>query len=248
MCKDQAIHSGVHRVAVLVRPGLLPIEVGIVHRLFGQARSVAGEPLYEVVTCGVVPGEVCTDADFTVNIAHGPEILDTADTVVVPAGSEDYEPQTAGRLSPRLADALARIRPGARVASICTGSFILAAGGLLEGRRATTHWKSCELFRELFPAVELDPGVLYTDQDNVLTSAGVAAGIDLCLHMIRQDHGARVANDVARGTVVAAHRDGGQAQFIQRPVPGPRSASTGAARAWALEHLDRPLTLRELAA
>ncbi|WP_425471986.1 GlxA family transcriptional regulator [Streptomyces piniterrae] len=240
-----------HRVAVLVRHGLLPIEVGIVHRIFGEARSASGEWLYEVVTCALEPGEVRTDADFTLNVAHGAEALEEADTVVLPASGVDYDPGTersAGRLSPTMADALRRIRPGTRIASICTGAFVLAAAGLLDGRRATTHWRSVDDFRRLFPAVELDADVLYTDEGDVLTAAGVASGIDLCLHMIRCDHGAAVANDVARRTVVPPHREGGQAQYIRRPVPEPQASSTGTARAWALEHLDRPLSLRELAA
>lgn len=236
-----------HRVVVLVREGLLPIEVGIVHRLFGQAGSAAGERLYEVVTCALRPGEVRTDADFRIVVAHGPQALAEADTVVVPAAAADYEP-TAGLLDEPLAAALALIRPGTRVASICSGSFVLAAAGLLDGRRATTHWKSCAQFRALFPAVRFDPDVLYTEDGDVLTSAGVASGIDLCLHMIRSDHGAAVANEVARGTVVPPHRDGGQAQYIARPIAEPARSSTARARAWALEHLDRPVTVAELAA
>ncbi|MFI5801821.1 GlxA family transcriptional regulator [Streptomyces sp. NPDC051561] len=236
-----------HKVAILVRPGLLPIEFGIVHRLFGQARSASGELLYEVVTCTPEPGEVATDTDITVNVAHGPQVLADADTVVVPAAQEDYGPQERGRLDPRVAAALAHVRPGTRIASICTGSFVLAAAGLLAGRRATTHWKSCDEFRALYPEVDLDPDVLYTDDTGVLTSAGVASGIDLCLHMIRADFGAAVAAEVARATVVPPHREGGQAQYIQRPVPAPEISSTGRARTHALAHLDRPLTLAELA-
>jgi transcriptional regulator GlxA family with amidase domain len=241
-------HTGRHRVAVLVRHGLLPLELGIVHQLFGQARTAAGEPLYDVVTCALVPGEVRTDADFPIRVAHGPEALGDAGTVLVPASHEADESETAGRLPAPLADAFARIRPGTRIASICTGAFVLAAAGLLDGRRATTHWKSAEHFTRLYPAVRLDPDVLYTDDGGVLTSAGEAAGIDLCLHMIRSDHGAAVAGDLARRTVVPPHREGGQAQFIQRPVAEPRLSSTGKARAWALEHLDRPVSLRQLAA
>ncbi|WP_052866142.1 GlxA family transcriptional regulator [Streptomyces niger] len=251
VCKDRAMtafeESGRHRVAVLVRHGMLPMELGIVHRVFGQARSAAGEPLYEVVTCAVEPGVVRTEADFTINVAHGPEALAEAQTVVVPAAHEDYTPEE-GRLDAPLAAALARIRPGTRVASICTGAFVLAAAGLLDGRRATTHWRSTEDFRRLFPAVCLDPEVLYTEDGHVLTSAGVASGVDLCLHMVRSDFGSGVANEVARSTVVPPHREGGQAQYIQRPVPDRQFATTGAARAWALENLHRPLTLRELAA
>ncbi|MGW7200691.1 GlxA family transcriptional regulator [Streptomyces chryseus] len=236
-----------HRVAVLVRDGLLTMELGIVHRLFGQALSPAGEPLYEVLTCTPEPGDLRTDADVTVRVAHGTDILAEADTVIVPASDEDYTPRAAPRLPPALAKALRRIRPGARVASICTGSFVLAAAGLLDGKRATTHWRSAADLQRLHPRVRVDADVLYTDDDGVLTAAGVASGVDLCLHMIRADHGSRVANEVARGTVVPPHRDGGQAQYIPRPVTPPRQSSTEPARTWALEHLDRPISLRELA-
>ncbi|WP_314174858.1 GlxA family transcriptional regulator [Streptomyces winkii] len=246
--------DGRHRVAVLVRPGVMPLELGLVHQMFGAARSPegtggGGAPLYEVVTCTLTPGPVRTNADFTAYVAHGPEALDEADTVILPATHEEDDPETAGRLGAPLAAALRRIRrPGTRIASICTGAFVLAAAGWLDGRRATTHWKSAEDFRRLFPRVDLDPDVLYTHEDELLTAAGEAAGIDLCLHMIRSDHGAAVANDVARSTVVPPHREGGQAQFVPRPVPEPSvRSSTGAARAWALRHLHRPLSLRELA-
>ncbi len=239
--------DGRHRVAILVRDRMLPFELGIVHRLFGQARTDAGAALYEVVTCALVAGEIRTDADFTITVAHGPEALAEADTVVIPGSEIDREPD-AGPLEPSLGAALARVRPGTRVASICTGSFVLAAAGLLAGRRATTHWRSSARFRERFPDVVFDPDVLYTDDDGVLTSAGAASGIDLCLHMIRTDHGAAIANEVARGTVVPPHREGGQAQYINRPIPDPRISSTGRAREWALANLHRPVTLRELAA
>ncbi|QSE83910.1 GlxA family transcriptional regulator [Rhodococcus koreensis] len=237
-----------HRVVVFVRDGLLPIEFGIVHRLFGEARSRDGEPLYEVLTCALEPGTVRTDTDVTLSVEHGPALLGTADTVVVPASDQDYDPPEDGRLPRHLSDAFAHIRPGTRVASICTGSFVLAAAGLLENRRATTHWKSADAFRRLYPDVHLDPGVLYTHDGTVLTAAGVASGIDLCLYMIRVDHGASVANEVARGTVVPPHRSGGQAQFVTAPVPEADGASTSGARVRALARLDQPLSLRELAA
>ncbi|WP_241562642.1 GlxA family transcriptional regulator [Streptomyces hoynatensis] len=239
---------GRHRVAVLVRHGLLPIEVGIAHRILGDARTEAGERLYEVVTCATEPGELRTTADFTVHVAHGPEALAAADTVIVPAAHERDETYLEGRLPPALAAALGRVGPGTRIASICTGAFVLAAAGLLDGRRATTHWASCDRFRALFPRVRLDADVLYTQDGRVLTSAGVAAGIDLCLHLVRTDFGAAVANGVARRTVVPPHRDGGQAQYVERPVPSPRAQSTGRARQWALERLKEPLALRDLAA
>lgn len=236
-----------HRVAVLVRDGLLTMELGIVHRLFGQAASSGGQPLYEVLTCTPEPGDVRTDADVTVHVAHGTDILAEADTVIVPASDEDYTPRAAPHLPPGLAQGLDRIRPGARIASICTGTFVLAAAGLLDGKRATTHWRSAADLQRLHPDVRVDPDVLYTDEGGVLTAAGVASGIDLCLHMIRSDHGSQVANEVARGTVVPPHRDGGQAQYIPRPVTAPRQSSTEPARTWALAHLDRPISLRELA-
>ncbi|MER7763006.1 helix-turn-helix domain-containing protein [Streptomyces sp. NPDC097619] len=236
-----------HRVVVLALPGLLPFELGIPHRIFGRAKGPAGRPLYTTLTCGLAPGPVPTDADFDVHVAHGPELLATADTVVVPACYELGPVHDEGRLTPPLAAALAHVRPGTRLVSICTGGYVLAAAGFLDGRRATTHWASAEHFQRLFPAVRVDPDVLFIDDGDVLTSAGVAAGIDLCLHIVRRDHGTAVANDVARRTVVPPHRDGGQAQFIARPVPEPLQASTAAARDRLLGRLHEPLLLAELA-
>lgn len=241
-------HLDRHKVAIFVRHGLLPMELGIVHRIFSHARSADGERLYEVLTCALTPGEVRADADVTINVTHGPDLLDEADTVMVPAANELDNPQLTGRPGAALSGAFERVGPDTRVASICTGSFALAAVGRLDGRRATTHWKAVDQFRKLYPAVHLDPDVLYTDEGDVLTSAGDAAGIDLCLHLIRRDHGAAVANDVARATVVPAHRQGGQAQFISRPVPAPRSSSTQQAREWALRHLEESINLPDMAA
>ncbi len=235
-----------HRVVILVRPGVLPLELGLVHQIFGQAVSGEGRALYEVVTCALAPGLVGTDGDFSVLVNQGPDALATAGTVVVPASHETDE--HPGVLDEPLRRALHSIPDGARIASICTGAFVLAAAGMLDGRRATTHWKSADLFRRTYPRVRLDPDVLYVDEGRVLTSAGEASGIDLCLHMVRCDHGVAVANDVARRTVVSPHREGGQAQFIPRPVPSPQAgAATGPTRAWALARLDRPLTLGDLA-
>lgn len=251
-CKNRAMpvfaHPDRHPVAVLVRHGVMPMELGIVHQLLGQAESAAGERLYDVVTCAIEPGPVHTDADFAIHVTYGPEALTAAETVIIPVSHQPDETETHGRLSAALAEAISRIRPGTRIASICTGAFVLAAAGLLDGRAATTHWKSVDQFRLLYPQVRLDPDVLYTDEGDILTSAGEASGIDLCLHLIRRDHGAAVANRVARTTVVPPHRDGGQAQYTPRPVATPQLSSTGGARSWALEHLDRPLALRELAA
>ncbi|HEX3785520.1 MAG TPA: helix-turn-helix domain-containing protein [Pseudonocardiaceae bacterium] len=231
-----------HRVAVLVRPGVLPLELGLVHQLF----SAAGDR-YAVRSCALEPGLIPTDADFSVLVEHGPQALADADTVVIPAAHSSVDQGLTAPLTGPLGDALALIRPGTRIASICTGAFVLAAAGLLDGRSATTHWNSAAAFRLAFPGVRLDPDVLYTDNGEVLTSAGEAAGIDLCLHMIRCDHGAAVAADVARKVVVPPHREGGQAQYIQHPVPDPAESSTATVRSWVLAHLDQPVDLADLA-
>ncbi|MCH0562070.1 MULTISPECIES: GlxA family transcriptional regulator [unclassified Streptomyces] len=245
---DAAEEYRPHRVAVLALDGLLPFELGIPHRIFGRPRDAGGRRLYEVLTCSVrPPGPVRTDADFTVHAPHGPEALATADTVIVPASHELGPVHEEGVLTGDLAAALALIRPGTRLASICTGSYVLAAAGLLDGRPATTHWANAAHFRRLFPKVEVDPDVLFVDDGDVLTSAGVAAGIDLCLHILRRDHGTAVANDVARATVVPPHRDGGQAQYVNRPVPDPQQTTTAHARAWALGRLHEPIQLRDMA-
>ncbi|MFJ7064684.1 GlxA family transcriptional regulator [Streptomyces sp. NPDC101115] len=236
-----------HRVAVLALPGLLPFELGIPHRIFGRAKDPEGRPLYEIVTCATAPGPVRTDADFAVHVEHGPEVLAAADTVVVPASYELGPVYEEGRLTGELAAALAYVRPGTRLVSICTGGYVLAAAGYLDGRPATTHWASADHFQRLFPKVRVDADVLFVDDGDVLTSAGVAAGIDLCLHIVRRDHGTAVANEVARRTVVPPHRDGGQAQYIARPLPDPGASTTTAARAWALAHLHEPIQLRDLA-
>jgi transcriptional regulator GlxA family with amidase domain len=238
-----------HRVVVLALDGVIPFELGIPHRIFSRPRGPGGEPLYEVVTCSVrPPGTVRTSADFVIMAEHGPEALATADTVIIPASYELGPVYTHGRLTGELAAALALVRPGTRMVSICTGSFVLAAAGLLDGRPATTHWSSTDRFQRLFPRVKVDAEVLFVDDGDVLTSAGVAAGIDLCLHIVRRDHGTAVANDVARRTVVPPYREGGQAQYIERPIPEPQLATTTAARGWALDRLHEPIQLRDMAA
>ncbi|GGX17843.1 GlxA family transcriptional regulator [Streptomyces chartreusis] len=237
-----------HRVVVLALDGLLPFELGIPHRIFGRPKDARGRHLYEVVTCSIrPPGTVRTDADFAIQVEHGPEALATADTVIIPASYELGPVFEEGVLTDELAAAFARIRPGTRLASICTGVYVLAAAGLLDGRPATTHWADAERFQRLFPRIEVDADVLFIDDGDVLTSAGVAAGIDLCLHMVRRDHGTAIATEVARRTVVPPHRDGGQAQYIHRPVPDPQQSSTTTARAWALGRLHEPIQLRDMA-
>jgi transcriptional regulator GlxA family with amidase domain len=228
-----------HRVVVLALDGVYPFELGIPQRVFGTA-----DGRYEVVSCTVDGLPVRTSSDFTITAGSGPDVLATADTVVIPP----YEsaPHSA-RLPGPVADALGRIPAGARIVSICTGSFTLAAAGLLDRRRATTHWNHARRFRELFPEVLLDPEVLFVDDGDVLTSAGAASGVDVCLHLVRKDHGSAVANRVARRCVVPSFREGGQAQYIEQPVPEPSSAGTAATQAWALGRLAEPLTLTDLA-
>ena len=227
------------RVVVLALDGVYPFELGIPSRIFGAA-----DGHYQVLTCSVDGRPVRSNADFTIGVQHGPEILATADTVVVASMATAYIPT---ELSPELAAALALIRPDARIVSICTAAFVLAAAGLLDGRRATTHWQVTEAFRRMYPRVDVDPDVLFVDDGRVLTSAGAASGVDVCLHIVRTDHGSELANAVARRCVVPPFRDGGQAQYIEQPVPESGAASTAATRAWALEHLDEPLTLSDLA-
>ncbi|MFJ5262215.1 GlxA family transcriptional regulator [Streptomyces sp. NPDC088387] len=229
----------VERVVVLALDGVYPFELGIPARILGAA-----DGRYEVVTCTVDGGPVRTNADFSITVEHGPEVLATADTVVITAVS----PST---ITPELPDAvtaaLARIRPGTRVVSICTGAFVLAAAGLLTGRRATTHWKLAGLFGRMYPEIDLDPDVLFVEDGPVLTSAGAAAGVDVCLHLVRADHGSELANAVARNCVVPPFREGGQAQYVEQPVPDLGCAGTAATRTWAMERLGDPLTLGDLA-
>lgn len=237
-----------HRVVVLALDGVIPFELGIPSRIFGDATGADGRRLYEVITCTVDGRPVTSSAGFTVGVEYDAGALADADTVVIPPSNALGPVREHGRLPEQVAKALARIRPGSRIVSICTASYVLAAAGLLDGRPATTHWREAEHFQRTFPAVRADPSVLFVDDGDVLTSAGAAAGVDLCLHLVRLDHGSEVANRAARGCVVPPWRDGGQAQYIERPLPEPAQATTAGARAWALQHLDQTITLAELAA
>ncbi|WP_408630177.1 GlxA family transcriptional regulator [Amycolatopsis mongoliensis] len=229
-----------HKVVVLVLDGVYPFELGIPHRVLGSAGG-----RYEVLSASVDGQPVRTDADLTITPGHGPEVLPEADTLVIPPYA--ISPASAAAPDPRAVAALSRVRPDTRLVSICTGAFLLAAAGLLDGRRATTHWALADYFRELFPQVELDAGVLFVDHGDVLTSAGAASGVDVCLHLVRQDHGSEVANQVARQCVMPPYRDGGQAQYIEQPVPPASATGTGPTRDWALQRLESPLSLDELA-
>lgn len=231
-----------HRVAALCLDGLVAFDLSVPAQVFTVAGGLGGEPLYEFVTCAVDGAAVRTTTGFEVSPQRGLEGLGEADTVVVPGYFAVFEPPPAAVLE-ALRGAAAR---GARALSVCTGAFALAHAGLLDGRRATTHWAFAEQFQARFPAVEVDPAALYVDEGEVMTSAGLSAGIDLCLHVVRRDHGAAAGERVARHMVAAPHREGGQAQFIKRP-PAPSPGSLEATRLWALERLAEPLDVTVLA-
>lgn len=231
--------SSPHRVVVLAQNGAYPFDLGIPARVFG---SIDGA--YEVSLCTPTGGAITTNAGFDVVPSVGVEELRTADTVIVaPVDPQFLRPA----IDDEVRTALSLIPRSARVVSICTGVFTLAGAGMLTGRTVTTHWQCETLFRRWYPTVDLDENVLFIDGGDVLTSAGAAAGIDLCLHLIRIDHGAEMATTAARRCVVAPHRDGGQAQFIERAVPDAVDASTSETREWALARLGEPLTIAQLA-
>ncbi|MFI6504240.1 GlxA family transcriptional regulator [Nonomuraea typhae] len=233
-----------HRIAVVVLNHFATLDLGVPGQVFRVAETPDGEKLYEIVTCSPGGRPVRCDAGYTVTPDHSLNVLDTADTVLV-TGVHKGRVMVDGTLPKDVRDALQGRR---RIMSICTGAFILAAAGLLDGRPATTHWRETATFARLFPRVKLDPDVLYIDDGDVLTSAGVAAGLDLCLHVIRRDFGSEVANRAARRCVMPPSRDGGQAQYIDRPLPDPAGTSTAATRTWMLDRLTEPLDLSTLAA
>jgi len=226
-----------HRIAVLALPDVVAFDLATPFQLLGRH--------YELTLCATEAGPLPTTSGFALVAEHGLAPLRTADTVLVPG----FDPRPHGWPPPEAALHALRAAHarGARIASICTGAFALGAAGLLDGRRVTTHWRAAELLAEQYPRAIVDPDVLYVDNGDLLTSAGVAAGIDLCLHLLRRDHGAEAANAAARQTVVAPHRGGGQAQFIERAVPVNDAGGLEATRAYALQHLDRPLTVAQLA-
>ncbi|WP_327357281.1 GlxA family transcriptional regulator [Streptomyces sp. NBC_01304] len=238
-----------HSVGVLALDGVVPFELGIPARIFGAARDADGDPLYSVATCSLDGGPVRAEADYDLVVGHDASLLARVDTVVVPPSHRvGIAIREEGRLPEAVRDALAGVRPGTRMVAICTGSYVLAAAGLLDHRRATTHWRETEALQRLFGKVRVDPDVLFVDDGDVLTSAGVAAGVDLCLHLVRRDHGSDVANEVGRSCIVPPWRDGGQAQYIRRPVPPPSAGGTSPTRAWILERLAEPVTLADMAA
>ncbi|UGY94218.1 helix-turn-helix domain-containing protein [Streptomyces gobiensis] len=233
-------------VAVALTHGVNAFELGVAAEVFGIDRSDQGLPVYDFALVAAEPGPIRVTPGFTISTPHGMERLAEADLIAVPAGN-DY----ADRGFPaELLDALrAAVDRGAWVLSVCSGAFVLGAAGLLDGRRCTTHWRYTDLLAQRYPKAAIEPDVLYVDDESVITSAGTAAGIDACLHLVRQEQGSKVANAIARRMVVPPHREGGQAQYIERPVPAERGDDAiGGSLGWMAEHLDEEITVDQLAA
>jgi AraC family transcriptional activator FtrA len=238
-----------HVVAILAYDGMSGFESGLAAEIFGitelSERFSAGiaRPWYSVKLCSEQP-EIRMLGGATVRTSYGLAELAAADTVIVPSVRDVFAPTSA-----ELVEAIRTARErDSRLVSICSGAFALAAAGVLDGRSATTHWIYADLLREWYPAIDVDPTPLYVDGGDVLTSAGCAAGLDLCLHLVRSDHGVAVANEVARRLVISPHRSGGQAQYIETPVPEPATdGQIASGMAWALENLHAPISLDELA-
>ncbi|MFF0016841.1 GlxA family transcriptional regulator [Streptomyces sp. NPDC005374] len=229
------------RVAVVAPAPVSMFNLAIPELLFDKV-EVDGYPGYEVLICAPEPGPVPTTGGLDLYVRHGLDVVRDADTVLVAGTGALYgaDPRTEAALR-------AAAAAGKRIASLCTGAFALAQAGLLDGRRATTYWQHAEELRRRHPGVDLCGDVLYVQDGSVLTSSGYAAGIDLCLHIIRTDYGAAVANEVARLALVAPVRPGGQTQFTQTPLPPERGTACADTRGWAMRNLDKPLTLTDLA-
>lgn len=235
-----------HRVAVLALDMVVGYDMTIPPQILREATGKDGEPLYDVRICGLDRSPVRVGSGFTMVPDHDASILAESDTVIVP-GTRVSGPRRHGVLPPEIGEALATVPPHARLMSICTGAFVLGAAGILDGRPATTHWAYADDFRALYPKVSLNENVLFVDDGDVLTSAGLGAGVDLCLHLVRRDHGTEVANKAARYCVVPPWREGGQSQYIDRHIPEPGSDGTAPTRAWALRRLGTPIDLAALA-
>jgi transcriptional regulator GlxA family with amidase domain len=234
-----------HKVAVLALDRVAPFELGVIAEVFGTNRGVDGFPVYDFTVCSVDGGPVRTSSGFMVlpDADLGP--VDEADLVAVPAYANRTDPPP-----PAVLEALRRADArGARLLSVCSGAFLLGEAGLLDGRRCTTHWKYADELAARFPRATVECNSLYVTDGNVLTSAGTAAGIDACLHLVRQEHGSALATRLARRMVVPPHRDGGQAQYIEAPIPRTPDAPTlEPVLTWLMANLDRQVTVDELAA
>jgi transcriptional regulator GlxA family with amidase domain len=229
-----------HQVAVLLLEGAKPLDVGIPAQVFSNRPSMP----YEVHVCGAKKGLVTGGDGLAYHVAEGLEVLESAQTIFIPGYREPDKRAAPEEVVAALRGAHER---GARLAAISTGAFALAATGLLDGKRATTHWHYTRELQKMHPKVSVDENVLFVDEGDVLTSAGAASGIDLCLHLVRRDHGVALSNYVARRLVAAPYRSGGQAQFVPRSVPEPLGDLFASTREWALARLDEPITLDQLA-
>ncbi|MEV4061924.1 helix-turn-helix domain-containing protein [Nonomuraea dietziae] len=231
-------------VAALAFDGMSPFELGCVVEIFGLSRPELRVPWYDLKVCAEGDEPMRVVGGFSMRAEHRLDVLASADTVIVPGVADVRAP-----VSPALVAALRQaFERKARIVSICSGAFALAAAGLLDGREATTHWKYADLLQRRFPEIRVNADVLYVDGGQILTSAGSAAGLDLLVHLVRTDHGATVANAVARRLVIPPHRDGGQAQFIQAAVtPVGEDDAVARAMEWALAHLSEPISVADLA-
>ena len=232
------------KVAVVAYDGMTMFEFGAAYEVFGYDRSdMFGVPWYRFFVCAA-ERTITVDGGFHLQLDHGLELLRRCDTIIVPPTSHP------DRVPPEVLEALRKAHArGARLVSLCTGAFVLAAAGLLDGRRATTHWSDTEELARRFPRVSVDPGVLYIDEGDILTSAGSAASIDLCLHLVRLDFGVEIASRLARRMVVPPYRDGGQAQYIDMPIPPLDPADLfNETMAWLQQHLGEVVTIADLAA
>ena len=231
-----------HSIACIAVPQMAPFEFGVICEVFGIDRSEQGGPTFDFHVVAAEPGPIPTKLGFDVVVHEGLEFAYEADLVAVPASLIDTPPDE------RVLDVIRHaVERGAWVLSVCSGAFTLGHAGVLAGRRATTHWMYTDRLAEMFPETEVDPDVLFVQDDKVVTGAGTAAGIDAALHIVRTELGASAANIVARRMVVPPQRDGGQSQFIQTPVPELHSDSFAKVTEWMLEHLDNDLTVDLLA-
>ena len=236
-------------VAVVILNDFEPFEFGLVCEVFGVDRTDEGLPAYDFAVVAGEPGPLRSPVGITLDTPFGLERLAQADLVAVSAvSSKDHSLAREDFPEPLLAALRDTVARGARVLSVCNGAFILGAAGLLDGRRCTTHWRNAADLARQYPAAKVDPCVLYVDAGQVITSAGTAAGIDACLYLVRREQGSRVANAIARRMVVPPHRDGGQAQYIDRPLPAAPADSLAEAMSWMERNLDRPVTVAGLAA
>jgi transcriptional regulator GlxA family with amidase domain len=233
-----------HVVAAIAFDGISPFHLSVPCVVFGENRDAGGVPVFDFRVCALEAGTLSTTAGFSIAATHGLKALDDAHTIIVPSWRDPDEAPPA-----ELLEALRRAHArGAQLVGLCLGAFVLAAAGILDGRTATTHWAWAGDFARRFPRVRLDPDVLYIDDGDVLTSAGTAAGLDCCLHVLRGLCGAQAANYVARRLVVSPHRQGGQAQYIEQPVPpNLRGDRLSGLLEWVAGNLDMPHTLDSLA-